>query len=925
MASAPIYISRLPTAGLGELQPSQGMPGQITGQAAAQFGNAVGGLGQAALQAAATIEHVNRASTLADRQTKFLTDIDQVHQEFQNDQDPTTAPDRFSKRIEGIKGEALKGLGQEDSAELNLKLSRQVISYQGSVRDGALKKQADTYSAGLDKQYEVLTRRYAQAGSDAERQGIAAELDDTLNTGIKQGMTTAKGAEAYRTSLIKTGDSAVVYRQIATNPAAAQAALADPAQFAGLDPVQREQLTAQAKAAAEERQIAGVTNMAKFNPAQAAFMAGRITDPRQAEVIFDKAIIPQESGGQAGAVSKKGALGIGQVMPGTARMVAEKHGINDIVGLNDDELKARITSDPALGRRLGLLYFQDNLKQFNGNLAPTIAAYHAGGGGVVKKAHEDASAKYGETYSTEQFLEFLPASLTDGDKTTANYVRDIYKRMGAPTTGMGMSGMASFRAANSIGTVLDQQRAETDKILANQVAVAGRRSDEFSPLLEKGYMVDPTRISAMRAPLELAASRGDATAQQHLTRLNEAQQIAPVIREAYGMKPEVLEQATAQMRQQIALGGDETPIMAKRLKIFEAVQSEMSTARKDNPIALAERQGMPATPLNLDAQPNDPAFAQQIAARGVVSQRAQALYGGEHQFFRPEEKIAAKARFEAMAEDERFGMLRAISENAPNEAVYRAAVKDLTGGDKLAGTAGMFMRSNPGLAKDIFRGASIMQLDGVKAKAEEVKGALRSVLPGLMYPPEMQSQLIEAGTAIYAAERGKNATLYDATDRSGLEKAIERVIGKTANINGAKVPVPREISTWQVESLFGRGGLMTEKTLEASGGAVDSSGKPLSAEFIRRYATLVPADANVGDHARYRVVMRQGTTDKGIQTADGKGFLYINLKEAFRLESIQIQNDAVRQDNLFMRDKKTGRLLYPQDFGAGIIGGGGTP
>lgn len=904
--AAPVYINRLSSQGIGELQPSRNEAYQVTGQAVARFGQALGGLGNSVLGLSQQIEQINRSSKINDRKTQFLTEIDGLGKEFENDQDPATAEKRFQEKVQQLEGRALDGLQPDDQAELRVSLRRQSISYAGGVRSGALKKQADGYSANLDQQYDVLTKRYAQAQTDQERQAIAGELDATLQSGVGRGMITAKAGEAYKQSLVKTGDTALVLRRIGQDPAAAQAALADPQQYPGLDAVQREQLTAQARAAAEERAIAANTQRARFDPAGAAFAAGRVSSPDQVAAIFDKAFIPQESSGNPNAQSVDGAAGIAQIMPGTAKDLVKRMGIGNWDDLSDAEIQKRLKENPTQSKAMGIRYFQDNITRFNGNLAPAIAAYHAGPAGAVGKAHEQATAKYGATYSPEQFLEFLPDTLKDGNgKTTASYVRDIYGRMNAPLNAMGLSPMSSFRASNAVGAEIDRQLAEQRQMLSQLVAVSTQQVDQFAALYQKGYAVDPARVAAIQAPLELGAARGDANAAAALQRLAAAREVAPIVQEAYRMRPEQVEAGLAQMRQQMAANA--TPELAKRVQVFEAVASEMATARKDNPIALAERQGMPATVIDVQAAPGSPDLATAIARRSAVSDRAFAAYGGTQQFFRPEERTGLRARFEGMGEQERFEMLQTLQRNSTSEAAYRAAVSEITGGDKLAATAGMFMTSNPQLARDIIRGAGIAQLDGVKPKAEEVKRALKSTLPGTLYPPQVQSQLIDAALAVYANERGRNAALYDAADRAGLETALERVLGKTTKVNGKTTPVPAGHGIADMsDALSG----LSEPTLDAFGGAYGFGGQKLAASHIGRHAQFTPVDANIGAHRQYMVELPTGNGQTR-PVLDQKGQpLIVDLPRLIELERQNVRPGS-RQEFTRGLAREGMRLMQP--------------
>lgn len=83
------------------------------------------------------------------------------------------------------------------------------------------------------------------------------------------------------------------------------------------------------------------------------------------------AVITAESGYNPRAVSRKGASGLMQLMPETAR----RYGVADIY-------------DPAQNVRGGARYLKDLLRLFNNDLRLTLAAYNAG---------ENAVARFGNT------------------------------------------------------------------------------------------------------------------------------------------------------------------------------------------------------------------------------------------------------------------------------------------------------------------------------------------------------------------------------------------------------------------------------------------------------------------------------------------------------------------------------------------------
>jgi len=79
------------------------------------------------------------------------------------------------------------------------------------------------------------------------------------------------------------------------------------------------------------------------------------------------ALIATESGYDPGALSKKGAMGLMQVMPGTGK----RYGARDL-------------NDPTQNLAAGARYLRDLLRQFNNDLSLALAAYNAGENAVLR-------------------------------------------------------------------------------------------------------------------------------------------------------------------------------------------------------------------------------------------------------------------------------------------------------------------------------------------------------------------------------------------------------------------------------------------------------------------------------------------------------------------------------------------------------------
>lgn len=123
----------------------------------------------------------------------------------------------------------------------------------------------------------------------------------------------------------------------------------------------------------------------------------------------------RESGGKQAAVSPKGAIGVMQVMPGTAPAAAK------MAGLPWDEQRYR--TDAEYNRRLGQAYLAQQLKDFDGDVAMALAAYNAGPGRVREALRDSNKGRGGPV----NWLSLMP-------KETQDYVAAILPKF---TSGAG--------------------------------------------------------------------------------------------------------------------------------------------------------------------------------------------------------------------------------------------------------------------------------------------------------------------------------------------------------------------------------------------------------------------------------------------------------------------------------------------------------
>jgi Soluble lytic murein transglycosylase and related regulatory proteins (some contain LysM/invasin domains) len=118
-----------------------------------------------------------------------------------------------------------------------------------------------------------------------------------------------------------------------------------------------------------------------------------------------KSVIWQESRGNKDAVSEKGAKGWMQIMPATAKEIANK------LGEKNYDLH-----DPATNIRFGSYYLKNMLDAFDGDVKLALAAYNFGIGRVKKLLTQNNADSY------EQIESLLP-------QETRQYVPAILKRL----------------------------------------------------------------------------------------------------------------------------------------------------------------------------------------------------------------------------------------------------------------------------------------------------------------------------------------------------------------------------------------------------------------------------------------------------------------------------------------------------------------
>ena len=155
--------------------------------------------------------------------------------------------------------------------------------------------------------------------------------------------------------------------------------------------------------------------------------------------MLKKAVTQTESGGNPNAISKKGAIGLMQVMPGTAKDISKWMGDGLLDAGMSDARVTEIMSNPVLNERYGDFYLKKMIKEYSGKggIEAALVGYNAGPG-VAQKWIEsgfDASVLPAETRGyVKKVMGQLPSmaadKMVDAGKGDPNGVTLEFNRKG---------------------------------------------------------------------------------------------------------------------------------------------------------------------------------------------------------------------------------------------------------------------------------------------------------------------------------------------------------------------------------------------------------------------------------------------------------------------------------------------------------------
>lgn len=335
----------------------------------------------------------------------------------------------------------------------------------------------------------------------------------------------------------------------------------------------KQDYTRRAAQSATEAQLAGIRQSMVNQDGTLNTFSGNV----QPDQLFAGVISAESGGNQFDAsgkplVSGKGAVGVAQVMPGTAPEAAR------MAGLAWDE--SRYHNDPAYNAALGKAYLDAQLKKYDGNAVLAVAAYNAGPGAVDQWIQKYGDPRAGKI-TNEDFIRSIPYA------ETQNYVGNVLSRAPSTPQNGGLSAItnsAYFKQLNpqgqsaaiaSYSSMLEQQRNQSKGVLNGVVndASAALRSGQTPAMM-------PTRE-------QLISTYGIVQGNQLATQLTNDQQFGHTVNLMKNASPADQLSVLDKWKPTATSSEDDRQNYQKLI----GAMNQVNTQRKSDPVLFAQQNG----------------------------------------------------------------------------------------------------------------------------------------------------------------------------------------------------------------------------------------------------------------------------------------------------------------------------------------------
>ncbi|MHA9363402.1 transglycosylase SLT domain-containing protein [Klebsiella pneumoniae] len=491
--------------------------------------------------------------------------------------------------------------------------------------------------------------------------------------------------------------------------------------------------------------------------------------------------------------SKKGAVGIAQVMKDTGPEAARA------AGLPWDEERWR--NDPAYNLALGKAYLNKQLKAFGGNNVLALAAYNAGPGKV-----NEWISKYGDprtgAITNEDFIRSIPF------QETQSYVTKIMDSVpSVPKTATmaaitdtpyfhQLSPQAQSSALSGMAEILNKQRQASRVVLDGVV-------NDASAALRNGQ-----QPQFMPSRNQLISTYGLVQGGQLYTQLQNDEAFGNNVKLVKNIPPAQQQQLLEQAKPEAG------PNYAERLKNYDQLQSAISavnSARNADPVAFGMREGV-VSPLDISSPE---AFSQGIKQRMLQVSQLPLNYGTPLRVFNNQEASALGKMLRDAPASQSLAYLDSMNQSLGGTPSYQAALQQISSSAPSAAVAGIIMGKSGSVVANSgwFSDTQITPVDAAQTIIEGAnarKGMSTSVngvvnqTKGIAMPKDSElrpdfdslvgvafagdsngaTQAYEVAKDYYSGVMARNGNLSGEYDKQLWEKAINVATGGIYDYNG---------------------------------------------------------------------------------------------------------------------------------------------
>lgn len=488
-----------------------------------------------------------------------------------------------------------------------------------------------------------------------------------------------------------------------------------------------------------------------------------------------------ESSGNPNAVSPKGAAGVSQFMPDTAK----RYGI-------DPKIPAQAIKGQAA-------YMSDLLELFGGDYEKALAGYNWGEGNVTKTV-----AKYGEAWK-----DHIPAE-------TSAYIRKINKlqvnedtKMAESVDNLGNRSLTNLSVEKRLmlynKALSESQRFSSD----TRARVVAKERDDVAAFMDgktpQSFLTEDDYVNAY-GPEGLVKYQNYAFTRQV------GEDISSIMSMTETQQQEML-------ASRAPAPGDGYAVTSERYAALQRAVATVNEARKKDPMLFAARAKIgPVEQLQL-ADPT--AFADSVNSRGGVAVTMRDKYSAPLAPLTNDEAVAFGKIMDSMPTTQKMEYLRSLSKRVKDDEVYGALMQQIRPDSPVTSVTGRILKSRTGVQIErMFGSNDVITPDEAASRILEGEALLNPLKsdkksdgkPRIAMPPEnlLRSEwanyigdayrgMGQTGTeevsyqvfrSYYAGEMSHVGRFDGQIDTNVAKKAALVATGGVANIGGRDTLLP---------------------------------------------------------------------------------------------------------------------------------------